>query len=362
MQTGGSIRVANVGAGEGPRLPICDETGAERIDFSELEVLIERVMLGFKIETGYGSFSASVPRLRYRGVDLVPENRRLGKGVYGTVFRYVVEAKGSEGSAALPQVVAKILMIPSDEEAETVKKLSRDAKLCSIVGAMKSPRNAVVEKHGEKSIVLMDSMSGDLAQLASQMDIIPVPLALAIMRELTEIAICLRKAGYAYTDYKTPNILYHCETVSDEGTVVTLAYGDLGSLVPYGTRMKVVTYPAPHAFKPDTEIHWSQHLVDERDITWGIVVTILSLYAHTTPTSMDLLKVKVAALQFVDSVSHRTRQEFITAMVRGKLIKFLKLSGLHEIPLLTMTVLDLFKQMFEGTIGLEQVREELEAA
>jgi len=322
--------------------------GKERINFDELSISMGRPIPHQIVKKG-NALDILLPTLTYRGAKIYPVNY-IGGGSYGLIYRYADKDQQYE-------LVVKVLTSARDKEAEVVRNLSADVKLCNIVGAMSSVVSAAVNEL-PRNIVIMNSMTGDLTQLASRMPFVPLDMFLDIMEELARTALCIFNAGYCYTDYKAPNILYQCVGVEPGAAMITLAYGDLGSIVPLGATGITTSYPSLRAYPRGQPIeHLHKHPAEEQDMVWGIFITMINMCADAHPPdvdgrNMDLLRV---ANEILMGTFPENRPKYKEYSMMNLVARFVELM---EMDAATSTVL---MRMYTSDISLEGIVQELAA-
>lgn len=330
---------------------VCTGSGKDRIDFSQISVTQNSV------ERRFENYVVRMPLIEYKGLIKEPHTNPIGQpSSFGRLFLY---------DYGIDQIVVKIILNSDDEEARIVNQLS-DTKLCNIVGAMGFIGAVSVKKNHRteqpKDIVIMDSMAGDLVDMAESINgVIPIETFIALLRELIQTAICIRDSGYCYVDYKSANILYHCRADNE----ITIAYGDLGSLVKMGDIGAPATFPSNKAWKGGPgRIHksnfFNEHQAVEFDMVWGILITIIQIYSHAIPMASKDDTKKRCAYEFIIYTVWTNRERYRNPIALLRLNKFIKVSGIGMYALKTMDLGDLLIAMFNDFIGLDGIKEQLD--
>jgi hypothetical protein len=203
------------------------------------------------------------------GQDKYERIKLLGKvSTFGNVYQY-------SSVNSRKHVAVKFFKRPDrDTEIALVKRLkteSRSARACNIIGA-----EVLDIGYGgtKQEVVIMNLMNGTLEDYVQRIGKSMNPTYLMnILRTLVETAACLLRNGLVYADYKLANMLYRC----NKG-VVSVAYGDLGSIHQHGMTVKnAATYPPWESQGGKPVVLLPSFMV------WGIGICMISMFAELYP-------------------------------------------------------------------------------
>jgi serine/threonine protein kinase len=148
----------------------------------------------------------------------------LGSGGMGTVHRAINEATGDA-------VAVKVIKSGQDDP-ELVARFRRER----VFMAIDSPHIVRILDHGDDDGVLylvMELLHGQtLRDRLAQVDVVPVPEALAIARDIARALVVAHAAGVAHRDIKPANIML---TATSPSRAVLLDFGIARSLDPGAT-------------------------------------------------------------------------------------------------------------------------------
>ena len=123
----------------------------------------------------------------------------------------------------------------------------------------------------EESIIVMELMDGNLANLMNKFSLTDDQIFLYIKEVVTDLK-CLSDNGYIYTDLKAENVLYK---MTDREPIIRL--GDLGSIFSKNLdeiTNETVTFPSIESF--------TRSIIDS-DVIWTVGITVLQLLMEREP-------------------------------------------------------------------------------
>jgi hypothetical protein len=237
----------------------------------------------------------------------------MGTGSFGEVWSFIDSTK--------TQSIAVKIFLRADNEPAIVTAIQGHAKLtnCSLVNARALPK--FIYKGKSLTVVIMNMMSGTLADLSPAMD--NPNVMLGVLKKLVDMGNCVSNSGLLYTDYKPANLLYWC----GQGYNVEMYFGDLGSLINIANPAPLsFTYPPPeYAFHRNNE-------PSSKKMVWGIVITFILMFENADKVGSDLNRVVQLAN---DSFYHVNFQGSFPyrQLILNIINEFNRITGFHKFKL-----------------------------
>lgn len=169
-------------------------------------------------------------------------SKRLGSGTFGEVYE-------AENATTGERMAVKIVHIGSSEtvDVERARELLNEMDIMSSLNHPHVVRYLCCERAPQAVNILMElCRDGTLATHLQQKGTMPIPEAVASMRQIVSAMVYLHQAGIVHRDIKPENVLLGdgCLKVSDFGTAVRLAPSQL--LI---TTTGTLRYMAPEIWK-----------------------------------------------------------------------------------------------------------------